>query len=149
MIRPTPRRGLGALVAYLVAYKRALIGEAILLAAMTLPSIPTAHAQAQASPRASASSFDALGRVTGTISPDPDGSEPPAAPRSTIPTMPPGVRGVVFLYFTPNPLTDHIYIGSIRGEASSAEMGCLIKRGQNNTPVRRNCLAIGGYGVFS
>jgi RHS repeat-associated protein len=58
---------------------------AVVLTALTPPLAGEAHAQAQASPFTSASRFDALGRVTGTISPDPDGAgpRPHLATRST------------------------------------------------------------------
>jgi RHS repeat-associated protein len=56
--------------------KAASVFAAALVAALAPPLAGEAHAQAQASPFTSASRFDAVGRVTGTISPDPDGSGP-------------------------------------------------------------------------
>jgi RHS repeat-associated protein len=54
--------------------RRLLIGA--LLAAIAPGLAGEAHAQAQASPYTSAARYDAMGRVTGTISPDPDGTGP-------------------------------------------------------------------------
>lgn len=53
---------------------RKLFVAAALLAALARPLANEAHAQAQASPYTSGVRYDALGRVTGTISPDPDGA---------------------------------------------------------------------------
>jgi len=56
--------------------RAAALSIAVVLAALAPPLAGAAHAQAQASAFTSASRFDALGRVTGTISPDPDGTGP-------------------------------------------------------------------------
>ena len=57
--------------------RKAGLAAAAMTAALAPPLADEAHAQAQASPYTSGARYDALGRVTGTISPDPDpGSGP-------------------------------------------------------------------------